>query len=146
MRLSFGGPSVTYQSIQTTFSQDLRIPYFGEAYLACDERRPSWLRFLHAEVRRTDSTANQHGELDGGVGDIIGFTLRIGRWHVTVDRPRVELTGTTKDPLAWNTTAWATLGAPAVVLSVIAAGLFKSFVAKPFGWVPDRGKTLLLEL
>jgi hypothetical protein len=38
----------------------------------------------------------------------------------------VEITGTTSDPLAWNKAAWLTLGAPAVVLSVIAAGLFKT--------------------
>ncbi len=136
---------MTDQSIQTEFSQDIRLPYFGEAYLGRDNVRPYWLPFLHREVRRTDSMHNQHGELDGGTGDIVGFTLRVGRWQVIVDRPRVEFTGTSEDPLAWNTTAWLTLGTPAVVLSVIAAGLFKSFVARPLGWVPEHNRALLPE-
>lgn len=136
---------MTDQSIQTEFSQDVRLPYFGEAFLGRDNIRPSWLPFFHREVRRTDSGYNQHGELDGGAGDITGFTLRVGRWYVIVDRARVEMMGTTEDRLAWNKTAWLTLGAPAVVLSVIAAGLFKHFVARPLGWVPERGKALLPE-
>lgn len=136
---------MTRQSIQTDFSQGIRLPYFGEASLGRDNQRPYWLPFLHREVRRTDSTLNQHGELDGGTGDIIGFTLRVGRWHVTVDRPRVEITGTTSDPLTWNKAAWLVFGAPTVVLSVIAAGLFKTLVAKPLGWVPERRRALLPE-
>lgn len=136
---------MTKQSIQTDFSQDIRLPYFGEAYLGRDNDRPYWLPFFHREVRRTDSTYSQHGELDGGVGDIVGFTLRAGRWYVIVDRARVERTGTASDPLAWNKATWLAFGAPAVVLSVIAAGLFKTLVAKPLGWAPERGRALLPE-
>lgn len=136
---------MTDQSIQIEFSQDIRVPYFGEVFLGRDNIRPNWLPVFYREVSRTDSARNQHGELDGGMGEITGFTLRVGRWQVIVDRPRVEITGTTSDPLAWKQTAWLTLGAPTVVLSVIAAGLFKYLVAKPLGWVPERGQALLPE-
>lgn len=135
---------MTEQSIQTVFSQHIRLSYFGEAFLGRDNLRLFWLPFLHREVRRTDSTRNQHGELDGGTGDITGFTLRIGRSYVIVDRATVEIADITDDRLAWNKAAWLTLGAPAVVLSVIAAGLFKALIAKPLGWVPERS-TLLPE-
>lgn len=137
-------PAVNNQSIQTEFSQHIRLPYFGEAYLARDSARPYWLSFFHREVCRTDSTRNQHGELDGGTGDIAGFTLRVGRWFLVVDRARVETAGAELEPLAWNKTAWLALGAPAVILSVIAAGLFKTFVAKPLGWEPEPRRPDLL--
>lgn len=50
----------------------------------------------------------------------------------------------------WNQTAWLSLGAPAVALSAIAAGLFGGlftrFVAKPFGWTRESRADLLPEL
>lgn len=136
---------MTDQSIHTVFVQHIRLPYFGEAFLGRDSKRPFWLSFLHREVRRTDSKRNQHGELDGGAGDITGFTLRVGRWHVVVDRAQLETAGTSEDPLAWNKAAWLTIGAPTVILSVIAAGLFKTLVAKPLGWTRESRPDLLPE-
>jgi hypothetical protein len=138
---------VTTSSNSIHFAQYLRLPYIGEAHVSREDARRYWLPFFNREVRRTDSTYNQHGELDGGAGDLTGFTLRVGRWQVIVDRPQVEVMGSSKDPLAWNKAAWLVLGAPVVTLATIAAcllgGVFSHVFGKSSG--PSR-PTLLPEL
>ncbi len=122
------------------FEQYVYVPFFGAAHVAREDTRRDWLPFFNREVRRTDSVYNGHGEKDGGVGEIVGFTLRAGRWQIITDRPRIGDYQTNDEPLAWNGTAWTLVAAPLVTLTGIVAclagGLFKHFVAKPMGWLP----------
>ena len=111
----------------------LEIRYVGEAYLSLDHPRPpQGTRWLSARTLKDDAT-----------GALAGFEVQAGRVFLTVDRPRLPLTGTTKDPLIWCGAAWAIFGAPVMIaatglawaLGAVFRAVFRAVVAKPMGWV-----------